>query len=117
MGILGFLLYFFFTAIWIIVIIKMVWKRYGKSKYAYATVVSKSDDTFQEYSIIKGYAIEKTKYIVTFEMQHKTVKLFVTEGFYNSIRVNDSGKLEYKGSYLINFQKTIGIENDSDVYA
>lgn len=93
-----------FTALWIVVMIRLIMKAI-KTKYAPvrtvpAVVIEKHIvEAFSKYS---GNG-KSEKYVVVFSAGGKKKSFYVSQFSYNGYRINEKGLLTYKGDKLIGF--------------
>ncbi len=90
-----------FWTCWIVVIVKVMVKRYAAVKTVSAEVV----DKYKTYGF-SGYsgALKRAHYIVVFSTGEKKRSFSVSEFSYSSYQMHDKGILEYKGNQIISFQ-------------
>ncbi|MBQ8526818.1 MAG: DUF2500 family protein [Clostridia bacterium] len=103
-NIINVLFVFLFSAVLVVfAFARIAAERYGKNVTVDALVVDKQRYTKTVYAHSSG-AVKKTECNVTFLCSGKRKSFCVSEFSYSGYRINEKGKLTYKGSRLIDFK-------------
>ena len=90
-----------FWTCWLIVAIRVIWKRFAPVK----TVSAEVADKYKTYGLSRfSGAWKREHYIIVFSAGEKKLSFAVSEYSYQSYQLHDKGMLEYKGNHLISFQ-------------
>ena len=93
-----------FIVAWVLVIVRIIIKtiknKYASVKTVKAVVIDKHKiETFSKYS---GNG-KNEKYVVVFSVNGKKKSFYVSQFSYGGYKINEKGKLKYKGDNLIGF--------------
>lgn len=91
------------VVIFVGIILRVLKDRFSCEKWAKATVVDKN--TFLDRVVpFKQAPHTRHRYVVTFDLNGKRMRFYVSELSYQSYKNGDKGTLVYKGSRLIDFK-------------
>lgn len=89
-----------FLACWILIIIRVLCSKYASGRCVEAEVVDKfKANTVSKYP--KVFAGER--YVVVFKTKDKKLSFNVSEFSFENYRINEKGRLRYKGKRIIGF--------------
>lgn len=93
-----------FGGIWLLAVIRIVSKalRYRLSPVTTVEAVVVDKHTIEHFSKYSGNG-KSQKYVVAFLVDGKKKAFYVSQFSYGGYRVNQKGKLKYKGDRLIDF--------------
>lgn len=92
------------VVIFVGIILRVLKDRFSHEKSAKATVVDKN--TFRDRALLFHQAPHTThRYVVTFDLNGKRMRFYVSELSYQSYKIGDKGTLVYKGLRLIDFKQ------------
>jgi hypothetical protein len=83
------------------IISKAIKSKYGPTKTVNAVVIDKH--IIESFSKYAGNG-KKEKYVIVFSVDGKKKSFYVSGFSYGGYRVNEKGKLTYKGDRLISFE-------------
>lgn len=95
------LLQLVFMGLWLLLIIRVISKRFGPVKTVRAEVIGKQ--TVEQFSKYSGSG-KRTKYVVIFSVEGKKKSFYVSEFSYGGYRKGEKGTLTYQGDRLLDFQ-------------
>ena len=94
-------LHLLFLGLWVLLIIRVICKRFGPVKTVKAEVIGKQTvESFSKYAA----SGKNVKYVVIFSAGGKKLSFYVSEFSYNGYRKGEKGTLTYRGDRLIDFQ-------------
>ncbi len=98
--ILGYILMFFVSVLWVCIIIKAIKHKCSKTVTVRAVVA----DKYKGRSLSKANMVfSREQYTVVFLADNKKLSFNVSEFSYNNYRIKDEGLLRYKGNKIIEF--------------
>ena len=90
----------FIFVIYLIILVRFCYSRFGSVKKVAATVVHKQKVEWTAPRSPKG---KRTQYAVTFQIGEKTRSFYVSAFSYDGYRKGEKGMLTYRGNRLMDF--------------
>lgn len=90
----------FFAALYLLVAVRLVKKRFARKRTVRAEVIGKQ--TVEQFSKYAGNG-KRMKYVVIFQAEGRKLSFYVSEFSYGGYRKGEKGQLTYQGDRLIDF--------------
>ncbi len=98
-------IYFLFLTLAIYCAIKLLIRRFGKTKTSEAKVLYKSNNHTTQYNFALHRPSTQVNYLVAVEIDGKKKKFVTNQGVFDKVNSNDIIKIVYSGNRIYDFRK------------